>query len=62
MKTGETLESYAHKLYGGETSKREVEEGLSPFMAVGHKEVCRPPRVAKEVAGHKEEEEEEKGR
>ena len=47
---------------GEENHRGEVEEGLCPLMAASLKEVRQPPRVAKEVAGPKEEKGEEKGR
>jgi len=63
MKTVGTTESYEHKLRGGETPKREVEDGLGPLMAVGLGEARKLPREAKRVADLKKEEREEgKGR
>jgi len=63
MKTVGTLESYVHELRGGETPKREVEEGLGPLMATGLREVRKLPREAKRVDDLKNERKEEvKGR
>ena len=63
MKTVGTLESYVHELRGGETPKREVEEGLGPLMAANLKKACKLPRENKRVAGLKKERREEvKGR
>jgi len=57
MKMPKTPESYAHEPVAGK-HQSEKRTGLGPLVAAGPREVCRPPRVAKEVAGPKKEREE----
>ena len=53
-----TPESYARKLHGGETPKREAEEGLGPLIFAGLGVARKLPRDAKRVVDLKKEERE----